>query len=142
MCSRLPPCVPQVLISLNPFKRLPIYGAAAMAEYSEPSPNRLQSPHTFAIANSAYRTLWRADKKASISILISGESGAGKTECTKQCLQFLAEVAGSASGVEQRILQAAYTYYGTAYTYCGTAYTYYGTAYTYCGSVCCSVCCR
>ena len=96
-----------VLISLNPFKRLPIYGAAAMAEYSEPSPNRLQSPHTFAIANSAYRALWRGDKRASISILISGESGAGKTECTKQCLQFLAEVAGSQSGVEQRILQAS-----------------------------------
>ena len=99
-----------VLVSVNPFKRLPIYGAAAMAEYSEPSPNRLQSPHTFAIANSAYRALWRGDKRASISILISGESGAGKTECTKQCLQFLAEVAGSQSGVEQRILQASPIY--------------------------------
>ena len=103
-------CRMQVLISLNPFKRLPIYGAAAIAEYSEPSPNRLQSPHTFAIANSAYRALWRGDKRASISILISGESGAGKTECTKQCLQFLAEVAGSQSGVEQRILQASPIY--------------------------------
>ena len=72
-----------VLISLNPFKRLPIYGAAAVAEYSAPSPNKLQSPHTFAIANSAYRGLWTGDKKTSMSILISGESGAGKTEARR-----------------------------------------------------------
>jgi myosin heavy subunit len=39
-------------------------------------------------------------------VLCSGESGAGKTECTKQCLQYLAEVAGSSSNVENRILQA------------------------------------
>ena len=127
----------QVLISLNPFKRLPIYGAAAMAEYSEPSPNRLQSPHTFAIANSAYRALWRGDKRASISILISGESGAGKTECTKQCLQFLAEVAGSQSGVEQRILQASPIYarvlllLATHYSLLATYTTYYSLLTTH-----------
>ena len=93
-----------VLVSLNPFKRLPIYGPSQIAEFSAPSPNRLQAPHTFAIANAAYRAMTGA--KADISILISGESGAGKTEATKQCLNFLADVAGSASGVEQRILQA------------------------------------
>ena len=40
-----------------------------------PSPNKLQSPHTYAIANSAYRAMCEA--KTSQSILISGESGAG-----------------------------------------------------------------
>jgi myosin heavy subunit len=40
------------------------------------------------------------------SILISGESGAGKTECTKQCLTYFAELAGSTNGVEQNILLA------------------------------------
>ena len=38
------------------------------------------------------------------SILISGESGAGKTEATKQCLNYIAEIAGSASNIEQKIL--------------------------------------
>jgi len=40
------------------------------------------------------------------AILISGESGAGKTEATKHCLAFMAEVAGSDSAVETQVLQA------------------------------------
>jgi len=46
------------------------------------------------------------EKRMNQSILISGESGAGKTECTKQCLNYFAELAGSTNGVEQNILLA------------------------------------
>ncbi|GMI37880.1 hypothetical protein TeGR_g2408 [Tetraparma gracilis] len=93
-----------VLVSVNPFKTLPIYTVNSMEEHSKPSPNKLPPPHTFAIAQSAYMKLKLECKNQ--SVLISGESGAGKTEATKQCLSFLAEVAGSETNVEQRILNA------------------------------------
>ena len=70
----------------------------------QPAPNKVRDPHTYAIASAAYRAMCNEHKDA--SVLISGESGAGKTEATKQCLAFLADVAGSSSGVEQKILRA------------------------------------
>lgn len=82
-----------VLVSINPFKMLPIYSPATIEEYAKPSAYRLDPPHTFAIANSAFMKL--TQENVSQAILISGESGAGKTEATKQCFNFLAEVAGS-----------------------------------------------
>eukprot|EP00752_Nemacystus_decipiens_P006696 g6019.t1 len=93
-----------VLVSINPFKMLPIYSPATIEEYAKPSAYRLDPPHTFAIANSAFMKL--TQENVSQAILISGESGAGKTEATKQCFNFLAEVAGSQNAVEQRILHA------------------------------------
>ncbi len=93
-----------VLVSINPFKQLPIYGPASIADFSRPSAYRLDPPHTYAIASSAYRRL--SIEQHGQAILISGESGAGKTEATKQCFNFLADVAGSSNNLEQRILYA------------------------------------
>ncbi|CAM9589718.1 unnamed protein product [Chrysoparadoxa australica] len=93
-----------VLVSINPFKQLPIYSASTIEEYSRPSAYREDKPHTFAIANSAFTRL--SLESTCQAILISGESGAGKTECLKQCFSFLADVAGSSGAVEQRILHA------------------------------------
>ncbi len=93
-----------VLVSINPFKQLPIYGPATIADFSRPSAYRLDPPHTYAIASSAYRRL--CIEQHGQAILISGESGAGKTEATKQCFNFLADVAGSSNNLEQRILYA------------------------------------
>lgn len=93
-----------VLVSINPFKQLSIYTVNTMSEFAHSSPNRLDPPHTFAIANSAFQNM--SKEGTNQAILISGESGAGKTEATKQCFNFLAEIAGSELQLEQKILNA------------------------------------
>ena len=90
-----------ILISVNPFKRLPLYTPSVIDDYIHKG-KRDMPPHVFNIAEAAFRHLM--DDKMDQSILISGESGAGKTEATKQCLMFFAECAGSVTGVEQNIL--------------------------------------
>lgn len=94
--------VGSILISVNPYQMLPIYTPSVMEQYRRQYPNL--PPHPFCIADQCFRALFE-DKKNQ-SILVSGESGAGKTEAVKVVLQYLAEVAGSATGVEQKILLA------------------------------------
>jgi myosin heavy subunit len=60
------------------------------------------APHTYVVADIAYKSLRRFRRGQ--SILISGESGAGKTETTKHALTYLSEVAGGTFGVEQKVL--------------------------------------
>lgn len=79
------------------------YTPAVLNDYINRGSRKLP-PHVFMIADDAFSLLKETNQ--SQSIVISGESGAGKTECTKQCLQYIAEVAGSASNVEQKILLA------------------------------------
>jgi len=93
-----------VLISVNPFKRLPLYTPNVIDEHRRPPPNKQLEPHVYDIANHALISMRLHEKNQ--SILISGESGAGKTECAKQCFSFLAQIAGSDSNVEQLILDA------------------------------------
>jgi myosin heavy subunit len=82
-----------ILVSVNPFKRLPLYMPSIMEMYYKAGGNKRLPPHPFAIADHSYKQM-REYKKPQ-SILISGESGAGKTEATKQCLSYFAEIAGS-----------------------------------------------
>ena len=58
-------------------------------------------PHVYNIAHDSYYGVTSFEQLQ--SIIISGESGAGKTEATKQCLQYLAAIAGSVSGVEKKV---------------------------------------
>jgi myosin heavy subunit len=93
-----------MLIAINPFQDLDLYSRQQVEKYKRRGEEDTLPPHVFDIARDAYNQL--SSSKKDQSIVISGESGAGKTEATKQCLQFLAEITGSESNIEQRILSA------------------------------------
>eukprot|EP01025_Chloroclados_australasicus_P037082 TRINITY_DN3778_c0_g2_i3.p1 TRINITY_DN3778_c0_g2~~TRINITY_DN3778_c0_g2_i3.p1 ORF type:complete len:238 (-),score=33.65 TRINITY_DN3778_c0_g2_i3:95-808(-) len=81
-----------ILIAINPFAALThLYGTEMMNQYRGKELGEL-SPHVYAIADEAYR-LMRRDGKSQ-SILVSGESGAGKTETSKLIMSFLAYMGG------------------------------------------------
>ncbi|KAI7740039.1 hypothetical protein M8C21_006215, partial [Ambrosia artemisiifolia] len=116
-----------ILIAVNPFKRIPnLYDKTVMEKYKGVALGELK-PHPFAIADMAYRhfllylppyfSLLRngsvghmVNEGISQSILVSGESGAGKTESTKNLMQYLAFMGGrhgdDERSVEQQVLES------------------------------------
>lgn len=91
-----------ILIAINPFQRLPhLYDTHMMEQYKGAGFGEL-SPHVFAVADVAYRAMINEGKNN--SILVSGESGAGKTETTKMLMRYLAYLGGR-SGVEGRTVE-------------------------------------
>ncbi|KAE8679654.1 hypothetical protein F3Y22_tig00111398pilonHSYRG00287 [Hibiscus syriacus] len=97
-----------ILIAVNPFRKLPhLYDSHMMAQYKGAAFGEL-SPHPFAVADAAYRLM--INDGISQSILVSGESGAGKTVSTKLLMQYLAYMGGRAASegrtVEQQVLES------------------------------------
>lgn len=78
-----------VLIAMNPFRRLNIYTPEIMRQYAGRPRHELE-PHLFAIAEEAYRRMIRANENQ--SIIVSGESGAGKTMSAKFVMRYFAIV--------------------------------------------------
>ncbi|KAI8051501.1 Myh11 protein [Syncephalis plumigaleata] len=97
------------LVAVNPYHRLPIYSDSVVASYKNRKRNEMP-PHVFAISDAAYHDMLQ--DRENQSILITGESGAGKTENTKKVIQYLTSIASERStahagnGLEQQILQA------------------------------------
>jgi len=95
-------------VVINPYKRFPIYTPFVIEKYRGRRRNELP-PHIFAIADGAYRAMMQ--DHINQSILITGESGAGKTENTKKVIQFLAAIAGKGESgkpglLEEQLLEA------------------------------------
>ncbi|XP_059016391.1 unconventional myosin-IXb isoform X7 [Mustela lutreola] len=94
-----------ILVAVNPFKFLPIYNPKYVKMYENQQLGKLE-PHVFALADVAYYAMLR--KQVNQCIVISGESGSGKTQSTNfliHCLTALSQK-GYASGVERTILGA------------------------------------
>ncbi|XP_062868377.1 unconventional myosin-VIIa isoform X2 [Trichomycterus rosablanca] len=92
-----------ILVAVNPYQLLPIYTADHIRLYTNKKITEM-SPHIFGIADNCYFNMQR--NKRDQCCIISGESGAGKTESTKLILQFLAAISGQHSWIEQQVLEA------------------------------------
>ncbi|KAK1940599.1 Myosin-6 [Phytophthora citrophthora] len=91
--------VGSILIAINPYKQLDTYSERKMTEYYGKAMGMLP-PHVFALADHAYTQLIQggALDPANQSIIISGESGSGKTETTKIIMQYLARATSYRKG--------------------------------------------
>uniref|UniRef100_A0A8C4QH98 Myosin VIIAb n=1 Tax=Eptatretus burgeri TaxID=7764 RepID=A0A8C4QH98_EPTBU len=92
-----------ILVAVNPYQLLPIYTAEDIRRYINKKIGEVP-PHIFAIADNCYGNMRRHNHDQ--CCIISGESGAGKTESTKLILQFLASISGQHSWIEQQVLEA------------------------------------
>uniref|UniRef100_I3K4R2 Myosin IXA n=1 Tax=Oreochromis niloticus TaxID=8128 RepID=I3K4R2_ORENI len=97
--------VGSILIVINPFQFLPIYNPKYVKMYDNHTLGKLE-PHIYAVADVAYHAMLQRRKNQ--CIVISGESGSGKTQSTNFLIHHLTALSqkGFASGVEQIILGA------------------------------------
>eukprot|EP01088_Endostelium_zonatum_P014079 TRINITY_DN294_c0_g2_i1.p1 TRINITY_DN294_c0_g2~~TRINITY_DN294_c0_g2_i1.p1 ORF type:complete len:1666 (-),score=459.95 TRINITY_DN294_c0_g2_i1:2-4921(-) len=92
-----------ILVAINPFERLDIYTQKIVQQYVGKRIGQ-EPPHIFAVGEDAYARM--REDKVNQSIIISGESGAGKTETMKLILQYLAAMTNKHSEIEQKILES------------------------------------
>ena len=86
------------MISVNPYKKLDIYEDDFLMEYSGKNQFELP-PHIYALADQAYRSMKEENKDQ--CVIITGESGAGKTQASKIIMQYVAAVCGKGADVDQ-----------------------------------------
>ncbi|KAG9263027.1 myosin-IIIb-like isoform X1 [Astyanax mexicanus] len=104
--NRIYTYIGDILVAVNPFKQLPLYEKEVSERYKCHEKSSLP-PHIFAVADRAYQSMLGrlGTGPKNQCIVISGESGAGKTESTKLLLRQLMELCRANSQLEQQILQ-------------------------------------
>jgi len=96
--------ISRILIAVNPFQGMDIYGPEYIEMYSQQTKSDTLPPHVFQVAADAFHGL-REERKGQ-SVLISGESGAGKSETTKLVLLYVSEfLSNSDSGFVDQLLR-------------------------------------
>uniref|UniRef100_A0A4W4FMD6 Unconventional myosin-VI n=1 Tax=Electrophorus electricus TaxID=8005 RepID=A0A4W4FMD6_ELEEL len=96
--------VANILIAVNPYYDIPkLYSLDTIQQYQGRSLGTLP-PHVYALADKAFRDM--KVLKMSQSIIVSGESGAGKTENTKFVLRYLTTSYGTGQDIDERIVEA------------------------------------
>ncbi|KAI1902891.1 hypothetical protein AGOR_G00020980 [Albula goreensis] len=104
------------LVALNPFQPIPhLYSLDVMKEYHfAPQPQEFK-PHIFIVAEEAYRNVQGQVEPTDQSLVVSGESGAGKTWTSRCLMKYYATVAASSSSpkcqdtierIEKRVLDS------------------------------------
>ncbi|XP_028285776.1 unconventional myosin-Va-like isoform X2 [Parambassis ranga] len=95
-----------VLVAINPYESLPIYEADIINAYSGQNMGDMD-PHIFAVAEEAYKQMARDEINQ--SIIVSGESGAGKTVSAKYAMRYFATVSCSSgeANVEEQVLASS-----------------------------------
>lgn len=91
-----------VLVAVNPFYDLEIYGEEIIQTYHSNAALSQLDPHIYAVAEDAFTKL--EYNNVNQSVIVSGESGAGKTVSAKFAMRYFASIAGSDSNIEARVL--------------------------------------
>ena len=86
--------VGSILLAVNPFEKLPLYSQERMGAFAGKVQSR--QPHVYALADEAWRNWVKTGR--SQSLVVSGESGAGKTETNKHLMQYIAWRSNATSG--------------------------------------------
>ncbi|KAM6396140.1 unconventional myosin-Vb-like [Rhynochetos jubatus] len=95
-----------ILVAINPYKPLPIYEEEVIYAYSGRERGDMD-PHIFALAEEAYKQMVRFGKNQ--SLIISGESGAGKTASAKYAMRYFTTIGGCLgnSSMEEKVLASS-----------------------------------
>ncbi|XP_010723121.2 unconventional myosin-Vb-like [Meleagris gallopavo] len=95
-----------ILVAINPYKLLPIYEDEVIYAYSGRELGDMD-PHIFALAEEAYRQMVRFGRNQ--SLIISGESGAGKTASAKYAMRYFTTIGGGLgdSSMEEKVLASS-----------------------------------